>query len=60
VVSVARVPAGRPRGVGTAGRLRGVTHHGRSCSWSRGRVPSDEPESAKKIVRDETRSKRKL
>jgi hypothetical protein len=48
VVSVARVPARRPGGVGAAGRPRGVTCHSRSCSWSRGGVPSDEPESAKK------------
>jgi hypothetical protein len=48
----------RAGGVGSARRPRGIAHHGRSCSWSRGRVPSDESESTKKIVRKEIRSKR--
>jgi hypothetical protein len=40
-------------GVGMARRSRGIAHHGQNCSWSRGRVPPDEPENTKKIVRDE-------
>jgi hypothetical protein len=59
-VRIARVPTRRPGRVRAARRPRGVTHHGRSCSWSRGRVPLDEPENAKKIVGDEIRSKRRL
>jgi hypothetical protein len=43
--------------VGTVRRSRGIARHGRSCSWSRGRVPPDEPENTKKIVRDEKGSK---
>jgi hypothetical protein len=46
--------------VGTARRFRRIARHGWSCSWSRGRVPSDEPENAKRIARGETRSKRRL
>jgi hypothetical protein len=46
--------------VGMARRSQGIARHGRSCSWSRGRVPSDEPENAKRIVTDETISKRRL
>jgi hypothetical protein len=45
-------------GVGMARRSRGIAHHGQNCSWSRGRVPPDEPENTKKIVRDEKKSKR--
>jgi hypothetical protein len=48
----------RAGGMGTARRPRGIARHGWSCSWSRGRVPSDEFESTKKIVREEIRSKR--
>jgi hypothetical protein len=59
-VSVVQVPARRPGGVGAAGRPRGVTCRGRSYNWNRGGVPLDEPERAKKIVRDETRSKKRL
>jgi hypothetical protein len=43
----------RARGVGTARRSRGIARHGRSCGWSRGRIPPDEPENTKKIVTDE-------
>jgi hypothetical protein len=49
------VRAGR---VGMARRSRGITRHSRSCSWSRGRIPPDEPENTKRIVRDEKRSKK--
>jgi hypothetical protein len=59
-VSIVRVPVRRPGGVGSARWPRGITRRGRSCSWSRSGVPLDEPESAKRIVRDETRSKRRL
>jgi hypothetical protein len=55
-IRIAQVPTGRPGGVRAARRPRGVTRHGRSCSWSRGRIPLDEPASTEKIVRDETRS----
>jgi hypothetical protein len=48
----------RAGGVGTARRSQGITRHGRSCNWSRGRIPPDEPENTKKIVRDEKRSKK--
>jgi hypothetical protein len=48
----------RAGGVGTARRSRGIARHGRSCSWSRGRIPPEEPEDTKKIVRDERRSKK--
>jgi hypothetical protein len=47
----------RAGGVGTARGSRGIACHGQSCSWSRGRVPPDEPENMKKIARDEKRSK---
>jgi hypothetical protein len=30
--------------VGTARRPRGIARHGRSCGWSGGRIPPDEPE----------------
>jgi hypothetical protein len=40
--------------VGTARRSRGIARHGRSCSWSGGRIPLDEPENTKKIVRMKT------
>jgi hypothetical protein len=40
-------------GVGTARRPRGIARHGRSCGWSGGRIPPDEPENTKKIVRGE-------
>jgi hypothetical protein len=52
------VRVARTGGVGTARRPRGISRHGQSCSWSRGRVPSDESESTKKIVREEIRSRR--
>jgi hypothetical protein len=45
----------RAGGMGTARRPRGIARHGWSCSWSRGRVPSDEFESTKKIVREPKR-----
>jgi hypothetical protein len=44
--------------VGTARRSRGIARHGWSCSWSRGRIPPDEPENAKKVVGDERRYKK--
>jgi hypothetical protein len=50
----------RAGGVGTARRSRGIARHGRSCSWSRGRIPPDEPENTKKIVRDEKLSKERV
>jgi hypothetical protein len=56
-VGVAIVIA-RAGGVGTARRSRGIARHVRSCSWSRGRIPPDEPEDTKKLVRDERRSKK--
>jgi hypothetical protein len=59
-VRIAGVPTRRPGRVGAAGRPRGVTRHGLSCSWSRCRIPSDEPGSIKKIIRGETKSKRRL
>jgi hypothetical protein len=59
-IIIARVPTRSPGRVGAAGRPRGVTRPGWSCGWSRGGIPLDEPESAKEIVRDETRSKRRL
>jgi hypothetical protein len=33
--------------VGTARRSRGIARHGRSCSWSRGQIPPNEPEEDK-------------
>jgi hypothetical protein len=39
--------------VGTARRSRGIARHGQSCSWSRGRIPPDEPENTTRIVRGE-------
>jgi hypothetical protein len=51
-VGVAVVIA-RAGGVGMARRSQGVACHGRSCSWSRGRIPPDEPENTKKIIRGE-------
>jgi hypothetical protein len=47
----------RAGGVGTAGRSRGIVRHSRSCGWSRSRIPPDEPEDTKKIIRDEKGSK---
>jgi hypothetical protein len=47
----------RAGGVGTARRSRGIARHSRSCSWSRGRIPPDEPENTKKIVRGKIRRK---
>jgi hypothetical protein len=44
--------------VGTARRSRGITRHGRSCGWCKGRIPLDEPENIKRIVRGEKGSKR--
>jgi hypothetical protein len=44
--------------VGAARRSRGITLHGRSCGWCRGKIPLDEPGNTKKIVRDEKGSKR--
>jgi hypothetical protein len=44
--------------VGMARRPRGIARHGWSCGWSRGRIPPDEPENTKKIVRDEKGSKK--
>jgi hypothetical protein len=52
-ISIARAGA-----VGAAGRPQGIDRHDRSCSWSGGRVPSDEFERTKKIVREGIRSKR--
>jgi hypothetical protein len=59
-VRIAGVPTRRPGRVGAARRPRGVTRHGRSCSWSRGGIQLDERESIKKVVRGETKSKRML
>jgi hypothetical protein len=41
-----------------ARRPRGIARHGRSCGWSGGRIPLDEPENTRKIVRGGKRSKR--
>jgi hypothetical protein len=43
--------------VGAARRSRRIAHHGRGRSWCRGRVPPDEPENTKGIVRNEKGSK---
>jgi hypothetical protein len=54
-VAIVVARAGR---VGTGRRSRGIARHGRSCGWSRGRIPLDEPINTKKIVRDEKGSKK--
>jgi hypothetical protein len=41
-----------------ARRSRGITRHGRGCGWCRGRIPPDEPENIKRIIRDEKGSKK--
>jgi hypothetical protein len=43
--------------VGAVRRSRGIAHHGRGRGWCRGRVPPDEPENTKGIVRDKKGSK---
>jgi hypothetical protein len=43
--------------VGTARRSRGIARHGRGCGWCRGRIPPNEPENIKRIVRDKKGSK---
>jgi hypothetical protein len=43
--------------VGTAGRSRGIAGHGRGCGWCGGRIPPNEPENIKRIVRDKKGSK---
>jgi hypothetical protein len=45
---------------GGVGRPRRIARHGRSCGWSKGRIPLDELENTKKIVRDKRGSKRGL
>jgi hypothetical protein len=47
-------------GVVTVRRSRGIALHGQSSSWSRDRVPPDEPENTKKIVRDKKNLKKGL
>jgi hypothetical protein len=59
-VGIAQVSAGRTGGVRAARRPRRIARHGRSCSWSGGRIPPDEPENTKNIVRDEKGFKRGL
>jgi hypothetical protein len=51
-VGVAIVIA-RAGGVGTARWSWEIALHGRSCSWSSGRIPPDEPGNTKRIVRGE-------
>jgi hypothetical protein len=53
-VAIIVVRAGR---VGTTRRSRGIARHGRTCGWSRGRIPPGEPENTKKIIKDEKGSK---
>jgi hypothetical protein len=43
--------------VGVARRSRGIARHGRSCGRYRGRIPLDEPENTKRIVRNKMGSK---
>jgi hypothetical protein len=38
--------------VGTAGRSRGIAHHGRGRGRCRSRVPLDEPGNTKRIIRN--------
>jgi hypothetical protein len=52
-----KIIVARAGGVGAARRSRRVAHHGRGHGWCRGRVPRDEPENTKGIVRNKKGSK---